>query len=147
MCLYEGAKTAVRTDDGLSEWFDVKVGLHQGSALSPFLFIIVMEVVSREIRGDLPWELLYADDLVLLAESEVDLKEKLKNWKVMMEAKGMKVNLAKTKVMWMGSRKDHMEIGKFPCAVCGRGVGSNSILCGRCKKWTQSAAAGLKGAC
>ena len=58
-----------------------------------------MEVVSREIRGGLSWELLYADDLVLLAESEVDLKEKLKNWKATMEAKGMKVNLAKTKVM------------------------------------------------
>jgi hypothetical protein len=46
-----------------------------------------------------------------------------------MEAKGMKVNLAKTKVMWMGSRK-------FPCAICGRGVGSNFMLCGRCNKWT-----------
>ena len=76
----------------MSEWLDVKMGLHQGSVLSPLLFIIVMEVVSREIRGGLPWELLYADDLVLLAESEVDLKEKLKNWKVTMEAKGMKAN-------------------------------------------------------
>ena len=59
----------------MSKWFDVKVGLHQGSALSPLLFITVMEVVSREIRRGLPWELLYADDLVMLAESEVDLKE------------------------------------------------------------------------
>ena len=43
--------------------------------MSPLLFITVMEVVSREIRRGLPWELLYADDLVMLAESEVDLKE------------------------------------------------------------------------
>jgi Reverse transcriptase (RNA-dependent DNA polymerase) len=64
----------VQTDDDLSEWFDVKVGLHQGSALSPLLFIIVMEVVSGEIRGGLPGELLYVDDLVLLTESEVDLR-------------------------------------------------------------------------
>jgi Reverse transcriptase (RNA-dependent DNA polymerase) len=110
------------------------MGLPQGSALSTLLFIIVMEVVGREITGGLPWELLYADDLVLLAESEVDLKEKLKNWKVTMEAKGMKVNLAKTKLKRMGNGKDHMQIGKFPCAVCGKGVGSISILSGRCNK-------------
>ena len=83
--------------------------------------------------------------LVLLVESEVDLKDKLKNPKATMEAKGVKVNLAKTKVVWMGSRKDHMEIGKFPCAVCGRGVGSNSILCGRCNKWTHKRCSGIKG--
>jgi hypothetical protein len=47
---HEGEKTAVKTDDGLSEWFDVKVLVHQGSALSPLLFNIVMEMVSREIR-------------------------------------------------------------------------------------------------
>ena len=82
--------------------------------------------------------MLCADDLVLLAE-------KLKNWKATMEAKGMKVNLAKTKVMWMGSGKDHMEIGKFPCAVCGRDVGSNSILCGRCNKWTHKRCSRIKG--
>jgi Reverse transcriptase (RNA-dependent DNA polymerase) len=102
-----------------------------------------MEMISREIRGGLPWELLYADDLVLLAESEVDLKEKLKNSKVTMEATGMKVNLAKTKLMWMGSGNDHMEIRKFPCAVYGRGVGSNCILCRICNKWTHKRCSGI----
>jgi predicted amidophosphoribosyltransferase len=56
----------------------------------------------------------------------------------------MKVNLAKTKVMWMGSGKDHMEIGKFPCASCRRGVGSNSILCERCNK-KHKRCSGIKG--
>jgi len=69
MSMYEEAWTVVRTKDGDSERFEVKVGLHQGSVLSPLLFIIVMEVVTREVRGGLPWELLYADDLVLTAES------------------------------------------------------------------------------
>ena len=50
--------------------FNVKVGLHQGSALSPLLFVIVMEMISRELRAGLPLELLYADDLILMAESE-----------------------------------------------------------------------------
>jgi hypothetical protein len=47
MAMYEGAKTVVRTDDGDSESFAVKVGLHQGSVLSPLLFIVVMDVISQ----------------------------------------------------------------------------------------------------
>ena len=44
--------------------------MHQGSVLSPLLFIIVLEALSREFREGLPLELLYADDLVLMAETE-----------------------------------------------------------------------------
>jgi len=46
---------------------------HQGLALSPLLFVIVMEALSREVRVVLPWQLLYADDLVVIAETEDDL--------------------------------------------------------------------------
>ena len=99
MCMYKGARTAVKTEEGLSEWFNVLVGLHQGSALSPLLFTIVMDVIGNEIKSGLPWEVLYADDLVLMAESEEELKEKLLNWKQALESKGMKVNTKKTKVM------------------------------------------------
>jgi hypothetical protein len=73
MAMYEGAKTVVRTDDGDSESFAVKVGLHQGSVLSPLLFIVVMDVITKEIREGLPWEVLYADDLVLIATSIEEL--------------------------------------------------------------------------
>ena len=44
MSMYEDARTVVRTADGDSDSFAVKVGLHQGSVLSPLLFIIVMEL-------------------------------------------------------------------------------------------------------
>jgi len=50
---------------------------NQGSALSPLLFVIVIEDISREFRVALPWELLYADDLVVIAESEEDLIKRL----------------------------------------------------------------------
>ena len=68
MALYREACTIVRTDAGLSESFEVKVGLHQGSVLSPLLFAAVMDVVSSYARSGLPSELLYADDLVIMAD-------------------------------------------------------------------------------
>ena len=70
MTMYERARTVVRTNQGYSTEFEVKVGVHQGSVLSPLLFIAVMEVVTRGVKERLPWELLYADDLVLVAQSK-----------------------------------------------------------------------------
>ena len=57
--------------------FEVKVGMHQGSTLSPLLFVIVMETISREFRVALPWELSYVDDMVVIAENEEDLIKRL----------------------------------------------------------------------
>ena len=45
--MYVGCTTSVRTLIGSTESFEVKVGLHQGSALSPLLFITVMDVISK----------------------------------------------------------------------------------------------------
>jgi len=67
--MYTDAKTVVRTVYGNSNCFEVKVGIHQCSALSPLLFLIVVEALSREFRVALPWE-LYVDDLVVIAETE-----------------------------------------------------------------------------
>ena len=54
MSMYTGAKTVVRTVYGNSKRFEVKDGMHQSSALSPLLFVIVMEALSREFRVALP---------------------------------------------------------------------------------------------
>ena len=88
--MYEKARTTVRTKQGSSEEFEVKVGVHQGSVLSPLLFVAVMEVVTRKVREGLLWELLYADDLVLVAQSIEKLREKVQQWKACMESKGPK---------------------------------------------------------
>ena len=61
--MYENAKNAVNINGTIGDPFPVKVGVHQGSVLSPLLFIIVLEALSREFRTGLPWELLYADNL------------------------------------------------------------------------------------
>ena len=71
----------------------------QGSVLSPLLFIIVHEALSREFRSGLPWEDLYADDLVIIAESLEECVRRLLTWKEAMEKKGLKVNGGKTKIM------------------------------------------------
>jgi len=87
-----------------SNGFEVKVGMHQGSALSPLLFVMVMEALSTEFRAALPWELLYADDLVVIAETE-HLIKRLNEWKDFMKNRGMRVNMNKTKVMISGEQQ------------------------------------------
>ena len=113
MVMYEKARTTVRTKQGSSEEFEVKVGVHQGSVLSPLLFVAVMEVVTQKVREGLPWELLYADDLVLVAQSIEELREKVRQWKACMESKGLKMNIDKTKVMRSGKGSgDIVKTGK-----------------------------------
>ena len=73
--------------------------MHQGLGLSPLLFVIIIEVISREFRVALPWELLYADDLAVIAETEEELIKRLNEWKENMESKGMRGNMNKTKVI------------------------------------------------
>ena len=71
-------------------------------------------------------ELLYADDLVLMADSEESLMEKLRKWKTGMEAKGLGINAGKTKVMqFRVSRFQSEDSGEHPCGVCRKGVGKN----------------------
>ena len=65
------------TGHGDSNSFEVKVGVHQASVLSPLLFDIVMDVMTKEVRGGLPRELIYADDLILAATSREELRRKL----------------------------------------------------------------------
>ena len=71
---------SVKRNSTQSEEFVVKVGVHQGSVLSPLLFIMVLEALSREFIVGLPLEMLYADDLVLLAESMEEVTERYKRW-------------------------------------------------------------------
>ena len=69
MSLYEGAKSRARVGTKLSEAFRVKVGVHQGSVLSPLVFAIVIDVVTENAREGLMSEILYADDLALISET------------------------------------------------------------------------------
>ena len=79
MSLYKSPKTRVKVGIELSEEFEVKVGVHQGSMLSPLVFAIVVDVVTENVRIGLVSEMLYADDLVLTSKTMEGLREKF--WK------------------------------------------------------------------
>ena len=71
---YHGASTVVRTTHGRTVEFPIKVGLHQGSGLSTFLFIVVLDVLSEQFRCGLPCELLFADDLAGVTDTEEEMQ-------------------------------------------------------------------------
>ena len=132
--MYANARSHVHVGEGYSEEFEVKVSVHQGSVLSPLLFIIVLEALSREFCSGISWENLYANDLVIIAESLEECVRRLLTSKEAVEKKGLRVNAGKTKIMICGTGLDLLQSsGQFPCAVCRTGVGSNSILCNGCK--------------
>ena len=139
--MYANAQSRVHVGEGYSEEFEV-VGVHQGSVLSPLLFIIVLEALSREFRSGVAWEDLYADDLVIIAQSLEECVRRLLTWKEAMEKKGLRVNAGKTKIMICGTGLESS--GKFPCTVYPTGVGSNSIFCNGCKHWVHKKCSGLK---
>ena len=59
--------------------------------------------------------------------------------------KGLKVNVGKTKVMRCSDELSvAKESGKFPCAICSKGVGSNSVCCAKCKIWVHKKCSGVK---
>jgi hypothetical protein len=75
--MYDNVVTSVRTNDGDTDDFPIKIGLHQGSALSPYLFTLVMDEVTGDIQGDIPWCMLFADDVVLIDDSRAGVNRKL----------------------------------------------------------------------
>ena len=91
--LYNGAKIRVRVGSAYSKEFKVKVGVHQGSVLSPLLLALVVNVITENARRGVVKELLYADDLVLMSKTMEVLKERF--WKDAPESKGLKVKTRK----------------------------------------------------
>ncbi|KAK3555393.1 hypothetical protein QTP86_015682 [Hemibagrus guttatus] len=101
--MYERSRTVVRCAVGQTEEFNV--GLHQGSALSPFLFAIVMDQLSEEVRQESPWTMMFADDIVICSESREQVEENLERWRFALERRGMKVSRSKTEYMCVNERE------------------------------------------
>ncbi|KAK3574227.1 hypothetical protein QTP86_004304 [Hemibagrus guttatus] len=103
--MYERSRTVVRCAVGQTEEFKVEVGLHQGSALSPFLFAMVMYQLSEEVRQESPWTMMFADDIVICSESREQVEENLERWRFALERRGMKVSRSKTEYMCVNERE------------------------------------------
>ena len=112
--LYAGQEATVRTGHGTTDWFQIGKGVHQGCVLSPCLFNLHAEYIMRnagleEAKAGIKTagrninNLRYADDTILMAESEEELKSLLLKVKEESEKVGLKLNIQKTKIMVSGS--------------------------------------------
>ena len=89
--MYERSETVVRCAVGTAESFKLKIGLHQGSALIPFLFAVIMDRLTDEVRREPPWTILFADNNVICEETREKVKRRLECWRYALERRGMKV--------------------------------------------------------
>ena len=103
--VYEGVVTNVRTCGGLTDEFSVTIGVYQGSTLSPFLFAIVMDEITKSIHEDILWRMLFADDIVLIGETKEGVNKKLELWRQTLEARGFRLSKSKTEYMECKFRK------------------------------------------
>src|SRR5574337_1069238 len=106
--LHAGQEATVRTGRGKTDWFQIGKGVRQGCILSPCLFNLYAEYIMRKAgleeaqagtkiaRRNIN-KLRYADDTILMAESEEELKSLLMQVKVESEKVGLKLNIHKTK--------------------------------------------------
>ena len=108
--MYNGATTTVGSAARLTEEFKVGVGLRQGSTLSPFLFDIIMDKLTEDIRKDAPCDMLFADDIVLSRKNHSELEDDLEIWRNALGRRGLKVSRSKTKYLKAGNVDDGEEL-------------------------------------
>ena len=111
--LYAGQEAIIRTGHGITDWFQIGKGVHQGCIMSPCLFNFYEEYIMRnagleeaqagiKIAGRNISNLRYADDTTLMAESKEELKSLLMKVKEESEKVGLKLNIQETKIMASG---------------------------------------------
>ena len=108
--LYAGLEATVRTRHGKMDWFKVGKGVYEGCILSPCLFNLYAEYIMQNTRLDEAQagikiagrninNLRYADDTIIMAESEEEPKRFLMKVKKESEKVGLKLNIQKTKIL------------------------------------------------
>ncbi|XP_063586486.1 uncharacterized protein LOC134763884 [Penaeus indicus] len=97
--IFTSRKTCVRCAVGDTEEFEVTVGLHQGSALSSFLFAVITDCLTAPVQREAPWDMLFADDVVVCAVTKEEVEQRLELWREAMEVRGMEVSRQKTEYL------------------------------------------------
>ena len=111
--MYAGCKTSVMTSAGMTKGIEIEVGIHQGSALSPLLFVIIIDVITEEIEEGTPWAMLFADDLVLCDPDREMMELRLERWRECMEKNGLKVSRAKTEQLQTTGDTDTVRMKRY----------------------------------
>ena len=118
-CLYDGSISAVRIDGILSEEFFITTRVLQKDTLAPFLFIIVLDYVLQSTEATIgsqtdPNEMLlnrhFADDIVLLGQSEIEVLEHFRTIKSSTKKVGLSINYDKTKIMIRNVKNPRTEV-------------------------------------
>ncbi len=122
--LYSNVSSSVRLNGRLTDWFDVTSGLRQGCSLSPLLFNLFINDLALQVSAlgkGIPIGnervaiLMYADDVVIMAENETDLQymlDRLGNW---CQANNMRINADKSKVVHFRYRALRRTEALFRC--------------------------------
>ena len=116
--LYSNPKSRVILQDYSTDYFDCPIGVKQGDCLSPTLFAIFINDLAIEIKNSgvgvklniedeitLINILLYADDIVLFAENEIDLQSLLNIVEIWCEKWRLEVNLTKTNILHVRAKR------------------------------------------
>ena len=136
--MYEESETLVRYAIRTTESFKVKVGLHQGSALSSYLFAVIMDRLTDEIRREPSWTMLFADAIVICKEIRKEVERRLESWRHALERRGTKVSRSKTKYLCINGGNDKetvkMEDTKVPRVKEFKYLGSTVQESGGCER-------------
>ena len=115
--MYEGSETVVRCAVGTTESFKIKIGLHQRSVLNPFLFAVIMDRLTDEVRRKPTWTMLFADDIVIYEETREEVEWRLEPWRYALKRREIKKSRSKTKYLCINGGNDE-EIVKMEDTKC-----------------------------
>jgi Reverse transcriptase (RNA-dependent DNA polymerase) len=124
--MYTNTVTCVRACDGESDTFSIKIGLHQGSTLSPYIFTLVMDDITNDIQEDIPWYMLFADDVMLIDESRIEVNQKLELWRQTLESKVFRLSRTNTEYMRCQFSRENLDDGDI--SLDGRVVPMNDTF-------------------
>ena len=115
--LYMECEARVKVGEKQSEWFNVDQGVRQGCTLSPWLFTVFLDAIAKEARegfvegvrmgNEIVDFLLFADDMVLVADSVDSLQMNLRKLDESLTRWKMKMNWENTEVMKVGKERGH----------------------------------------
>ena len=104
------SETQIRTPTDRIESFKVTVGVHQGSAVSPCIFTIVMDTLTDNVRKRAPENVMFADDVVLCGKNRQVVEDQLEGWRRSLEDYGL--NVSREKMEYLMMQAGHRDEGE-----------------------------------